>query len=388
MSISTLNLRQLADEELLSHCAKLARSQQRVTAQLVAHIREVDVRRLYLSQAYSSMFGYCVGELHLSEASAYNHIHAARLARRFPSILTMLHRGELHLSAVKLVSAHLNEQNHAELLSAAKHKSKRQIEKWLAEKFPKPMVSTKIRKLPMPRTSPTSPGAQSESLAPGRACRPSRTPLSTVSKPIRRDRYKVEFTASAQLHEKLQRAADLLGHKVNDGHIPDVIEAALDVLIARVENQKFGVTKKPRAVGNKPEGKGRAYATGVMADAKPEFEANSKAKPKGSRKNVRPRTVPRTVPRAVRRRVYERDGAQCTFTSPRGRRCTERCALEFHHIVPHARGGDSSEENITLRCRLHNQHAALSDFGHEHMGQWLPGIEMAQTHTKQPTNSA
>jgi len=36
--------------------------------------------------------------------------------------------------------------------------------------------------------------------------------------------------------------------------------------------------------------------------------------------------------------------------------------LEFHHVVPYARGGQATVENITLRCRAHNQYEAILDF--------------------------
>ncbi len=46
-----------------------------------------------------------------------------------------------------------------------------------------------------------------------------------------------------------------------------------------------------------------------------------------------------------------------------GRRCTERAFLEFHHIRPYALGGPTSAENISLRCRRHNQYEAELVFG-------------------------
>jgi hypothetical protein len=71
----------------------------------------------------------------------------------------------------------------------------------------------------------------------------------------------------------------------------------------------------------------------------------------------------RLVPAAVRRRVWERDGGQCAFVSASGHRCTERGRLEFHHVVPYAKGGDATVENIQLRCRCHNGYEAERDFG-------------------------
>jgi 5-methylcytosine-specific restriction endonuclease McrA len=71
----------------------------------------------------------------------------------------------------------------------------------------------------------------------------------------------------------------------------------------------------------------------------------------------------RNIPSEVQRGVGERDGDQCAFVSKDGRRCTERTFLEFHHIVPYALGGKATIENISLRCRRHNQYEAELVFG-------------------------
>jgi len=65
----------------------------------------------------------------------------------------------------------------------------------------------------------------------------------------------------------------------------------------------------------------------------------------------------------VRRSAWRDDGGQCAFVSKDGRRCTERAFLEFHHIRPYALGGPTSPENISLRCRRHNQYEAERVFG-------------------------
>jgi len=72
------------------------------------------------------------------------------------------------------------------------------------------------------------------------------------------------------------------------------------------------------------------------------------------------------IPAAVRRQVAERDGLQCTYIGPDGRRC-ERRDVELHHLTPFARGGAHSVEQITLRCRAHNAFQAELDYGREHI---------------------
>src|SRR3970040_1359697 len=97
-SVSSYTLSHLADPTLLRALAALVAKDRATTAALLAHLAEVDARRLYLPAAYPSMYAYCVHALGLSEDAAFKRIHAARTARRFPA----LDQGRLHLSAVIL----------------------------------------------------------------------------------------------------------------------------------------------------------------------------------------------------------------------------------------------------------------------------------------------
>ena len=53
-----------------------------------------------------------------------------------------------------------------------------------------------------------------------------------------------------------------------------------------------------------------------------------------------------------------RDGRRCTFVSESGRRCSACRRLDFDHIVPLARGGEATADNLRLLCPAHNQHEA------------------------------
>src|SRR3989304_616116 len=96
----------LSNQELIAALPLLVRRESQAIAELVAHLAEVDGRRLYRDQAFPSMHQYCVDSLHLCEGAAYKRITAARTARRFPIILEMLADGRLHLSAVCLLASH------------------------------------------------------------------------------------------------------------------------------------------------------------------------------------------------------------------------------------------------------------------------------------------
>jgi hypothetical protein len=77
----------------------------------------------------------------------------------------------------------------------------------------------------------------------------------------------------------------------------------------------------------------------------------------------------------VRREVFERDAARCSFVDGAGQRCRETHALELHHLLVFARGGEHQSSNLTLRCRAHNALAAEQDFGRELVEQTRPQHE-------------
>ena len=112
MTNSPRRLTDLSDGELLLEVKRLAAHERASTAQLIASIAELDARRLYLGQGYSSLFTYCTQCLHLSEHAAYGRIEAARAARRWPIILELLSEGAVTLTTVCLLASHLTNENH------------------------------------------------------------------------------------------------------------------------------------------------------------------------------------------------------------------------------------------------------------------------------------
>lgn len=122
----------LSDAELLNEVKRLTADQRQATARLICALGELDARRLYLGEGYSSLFTYCTQVLHLSEHAAYLRIEAARAARKWPGILGLLASGALHLTAIGLLAPHLTADNHERVLGAARHRTKREIEEIVA----------------------------------------------------------------------------------------------------------------------------------------------------------------------------------------------------------------------------------------------------------------
>jgi 5-methylcytosine-specific restriction endonuclease McrA len=417
---SELALHSIPDDELLRRLHELAAQSRRVEADLVAHIGEVDERKLYARSAFPSMFVYCMQALHLSEAEAYRRITVARAARKHAVLLAMLRDGRIHVSGLVLLVPVLTPENRDAVLERATHKSKRQIEQLVAELAPKPDVPSAMWKLPGPRPAPPSgavdggdqrfcripglipgtrgardmvlavpqwqgqgtisvdpspeggelvtgagaisalelvpgtvaasraselvPGTVAAStapeLVPGRVgSLASAASRRAVVEPLSPGRYRVQFTASAELRDQLERLAALMRSEVPDGDIAAIIQRAVAEKLVRLEARRFAKTAAPRNAAPRKATPRKAVSPGNSSGPS------------------------RHIPAAVRRAVRARDGDRCRFVDEQGRRCCERHRLEFHHRRPYGMGGDHSPENISLLCPAHNRYVAELDYG-------------------------
>ena len=315
-----MNLTDLSNEEVLSGLYALVGQGRILLARLLAYLSEVEERRLDLQAACSSLFDYCVRRLGMSDDEACRRVTASRIARRYPLALEMIERGDLHLTTLLLLRERLTNDNHEDLLRAAARKTKAQVQELLAARFPRPDAPSLIRTLPdvttpLPAMSAHSPEAKAHRV-----------------EPLAPERYKVQFTATKDLKEKLEHATNLMRHANPSGDISVVVERALDLLIDELEKRRLGKANRPAAS-------------------------------RATNENTRPGYVTR----AVRREVFERDGAQCTFVDERGRRCESRTVLELDHLQARALGGTDTVTNLAVRCAAHNGLAAERDFGRHHI---------------------
>ncbi len=293
------SLSRLADDELLRQVDSVIATQRQQLARLLLLLGELEERRLHLSRGYSSLFDFCTTALRFSEGEAFRRIAAARLARRFPEVLGQVARGEIHLTGLVLLRDHLTDDNHAELLAAARHRSKRGLQELLAARFPRPDVKCSVRKLAAPaavaettaRTPETSsapgvlrtsPGALAKTSARSSETDASPTPGSSSTSEVPSDpqggvgedhgrrqphplpprptpalieplspaRYRVQLTAPQAFMDKLDRVRALLAHSCPQGDLAIILERALDALLVDLERSRrarVSTTKKPRS---------------------------------------------------------------------------------------------------------------------------------------------
>jgi HNH endonuclease len=366
----------ISDQQLRSGLTTLLASGCRTEARIIAHIAEIEERKLHLRDGSSSLFEHCVKRLGLSESEAFHRITAARVARQFPVVFTMIEGREIHLSAVCLLRDYLTADNHRDLLAEASHKTKSQVQELLARRFPRPDVNSYVRKLPEPSRGNRNASNPAQSQAPltvpasaqpsalsAPITAPETTQLRAHSthsalqppprariEPTSEARYRIQLNASSSLKEKLEVFQGLVSHSIPNGDVAAIVERALDLAIEQMQKQRFAKADKPRRTS-------------------------------GARQlNVRRRAKGREhIPNAVQRKVATRDELRCTFVSEEGCRCSARAFLQLHHEEPWARGGEPSVENLRLLCASHNRLLAERDFGAAHVTQRIAESRRAKS---------
>jgi hypothetical protein len=387
-------LHALSDNELDGGLRSLLSQSRGVEARIVAHLAEMDARRTH-SKAGISLFAYCLGQLGLSEMEAFYRITAARLARKFPMIFELLETGRIHLTGLCLLRRHLTPSNHRELLELASGNSKRQIERMLAQRFPRADVPDRLQKI----------------------------------EPLSADRYRLELTISELMKQKLELALDLTAHSNPERHLEPLLERALDLLIERVQGRRFGAPAVPRRrastaaealrehaetrrVESPQAQSSRSQAESVRAESpgesshvragSPQAEPShvessydkasksessqaesSQAEPAIQRipttaaamasaasrpletESAKPARTRAHIKHDARREVVKRDGSCCSFVAEDGTRCGSRAFLQLHHEKAWANGGSDDADNLRLLCAAHNRLLAEQEFGKE-----------------------
>jgi len=328
-----------------NHLAALLRNEQSAMADFLLDLADFDRHRLWRELGHASLFSYLRRELRLSAGAAQYRKTATELIQRFSEVEAALRDGRLCLSTVIEVAKVLTTENRQEVLPRFFGLSRREAEALAAsirpaEVVPRRAVVTAIRPAAAAVVAEVPRAATATQGTPALAFRPAETPpgvpsgtLPPVAAPPPRDRAKpldgtvsrLHVTVSRRFLAKLEAAKDALSHAKPGATEEEILEAGLDLLLAKHAKRK-GIVEKPR-------------------ETPPPSQSDA-------------------VPAHVKRAVWSRAGGRCEWRFDSGEVCGSTHQLEFdHHPVPRARGGLPTIENIRVACRAHNHLAARRFFG-------------------------
>jgi 5-methylcytosine-specific restriction endonuclease McrA len=384
------------------HSARLADllSRERVAmAAFLLALADFDRHRFWEALGYASLFNYLHRELGLSNGAAAQRKAAAELLQRLPQAIEPLRDGRLCLSSVFEVARVVTPENCAAVLPRFFHLSAREAREVSAELSPRvdpprrDVVTTAggaARDLTQRRClTSDQPGAVAQTVllvAPSATAMASATPAATLNptaatnptpspaskpaatstptststpaapwprtgtptqalrddiEPLTADDHRLHFNVSRRFLDKLKAARAGLAHSCPSASTEQVLEAALDLLLAQQAKRK-GLVERPR--------------------------------------KLPPPSKTDQIPANVRRAVWLRDQGRCTWPLDSGGCCGSTHCLQFDHIVPKARGGKPTIENVRLLCAHHNRLAARLAFGDRWMDRFTRGLAHEAPH--------
>ena len=358
------NMNHLSHSELVAAIQKNSNEEKKALVLFLAYGAEALRRKIYREQAKSSLYSWFTETFRLSETVSCRRIAVIRAMVRVPEsqtvILESIAEGHLNVDGMALLARHFTAANHVRLIQEAQGKSRRDIEFMLALRFPgsaKLSKSDHIRPVVVPisygshvdtrdkkEESPIQLDLLLNSFAGGEASQLDDAPISIGME--------IRTTLEGSEIDDLRRLQELMPGK----SLKNIIAAAL----RHYRNKKdLGQSmRKSKDRENPPS-------------------SSSKVVPScgnGGSDRARP-----YIPASIRRKIYRRDNGRCCYISDLGERCSERGFLEFDHIIPHARGGETSERNLRLLCRSHNDLSAEYEFGESYISRKKKNFKLGRS---------
>lgn len=339
-----MSIRSLSDDRILSRTRRLVRYERIFTVRVLSHLNEIEERRLHLDLGYRSMLDFCVRALGYARSSAGRRITAARCMKRFPEVRAMLEANEANVVTVACVAGVLTAENKDELLGRIRGRTQEEVEAVAASHRPGEVVRDRVREVfvPVSRIEATLPALSLSAAASASAPAPEQSHCGTEYKdsspkageqpvqPEFESRLVLKFSVSKPFMGKLRRFRSLAWHRLPaNATMEQVFELLLDNALERNDPALRHGRRGERE-------KGKKETTPVVRAAHTESNL-------------------RRIPAQMRDAVFVRDQGKCTFVGRTGNRCGSTDALQIDHIVPVARGGAASMDNLRLLCGYHNR---------------------------------
>ena len=319
------DLKKLTDDELTKSLTAAAAHERRATIDVIEHIREFMIRRLYLEQGCTSLFAYLTTHLHFSEATAQNRIDAARMLDQTPEIAEKISSGAITLTQISVVAQALRQKRRdqkAEGVKLTSEGAQSQIES---------LLSTEATTSPMSLFAAIE-GLDSKNSAVLVAKALDIKPMTHEKvRPQQDESVRLEITLSNEEWSVLRQARDLLSHRNPNASMSDVIAEVTRYFVRREDPR---LTKPKRRT---MENNLSTRATTLTSD--PRLKQFKRV----------------AIPAATRRLIFARDQKCQWIHNASGEKCGSTFLLQIDHRVSVCAGGSNEPENLQLLCANHNR---------------------------------
>ncbi|MBU8920823.1 MAG: HNH endonuclease [Bacteroidales bacterium] len=414
-----ITIKRLTNGQLIRKIEDIDARERKLTLSSLLHLAELDRRRLYLNQGYTSCFAFCVRHLDYSEAAAIRRINAARCIRNFPHVAQLFGTRRISVTTISKIHGIITKKNCDELLMDIEGKTSNEINVIVSRFNPVERIHDKVRPVfvlaAVPDEAVTSnnhidsdtSGKLFTAACGGKGTDLSKEPISSVKNDssnchpahssvdessnnreglktlTRKLKYKLEFGIDPDLMSKIEKVKKLLSTKYPgnlgfetlfeelideylERHCPEARKNRRD---KRIENRKKKIDKQIRSKKQNKSTKKKEPKTKKKSKSKknsinnPQItnqkETNQKdpcvCETKKENSVSQEAASSRHIPAHLHDEVFIRDGGKCTYIAPDGHRCNSGWNLHIDHIVPFSLGGLNSPDNLRLLCGGHNR---------------------------------
>ncbi|MEK2690489.1 HNH endonuclease [Bdellovibrio sp. GT3] len=305
-----MNIHTLSDVEVESRLKYLSQKERELLHLVLAHIKEVEIRRIFLQRGYPTMYEYLTKELRYSGSAAMRRLEAARVLGEIPSVARKIHEGSVNLSQL------------SELARAVKEKGKEGIE-----------ISTQQKSEIIEKISGKSTLETQREIAEGLQIK--------LKKPeqvrMQRDEsVHVSLTFSRNQHETVMQAKDKAAHLLQDNNKDHSLSSFFEIL-----SRSYIVGKMKLAVVRSNE---RDHSHNPVESS--DTSATVSASSIGTSKTITPR---------LRSLILARDQSCQYIDKQTGKKCGSTYGLEVDHRQAQWAGGGHALTNLQALCAAHNK---------------------------------
>jgi len=378
-------------QDITTRAQAIHSQERRITLQSVQIVLELDASRAWFHMGITvEQLAIHVG---LSPSQYYKRLKAGTILKHYPLALKAFENGETQISHIAMIGNRITPANAEVILEGIKHKSKREVEDFLARVSPNGLlrnhevivektfrmtesqaalfdrvlaVAACRGKVPsnvegLLRASETylnayDPMRKAERAAQREEMRALKRQTNSNSKTSTEAEAEAEAGAEAQeilYDSRQQNSSETQKIEINLewDEFKDQVSDSINEDLNR--EGLFAGGEANYIVANEP---GENYGPEELKELSPleRIQALYRNKRRDPRRPIRS---------SVRNRVWLRDGGTCTYVHGNGGRCKQTSMLEIDHCVMVCRGGTNEESNLVLRCRFHNQFMAEQELG-------------------------
>lgn len=331
------NIKKLSDKNLLAQTDLLALEHRKNSVLLLRHLREIEVRRLFVDLGFTSMHKYCIQSLKFSEGETQRRLTSAGLLTELPEIEEKIEAGHLNVTNLSKIQSFIKQEKAAsynlskgeklELITEMQNKSTREVEKELVIMSHQPALLAERFQ-----------GSNASNLL--------KTSMLSIDADQDEEFLKFETHLSKEHQDLLAEFKNLYAHELKGHNNGDVLVFLLEKAV-QYKKKQFGLADKAKSLPKK---------------VKPANKSTNAAPPPLAPK-VKRTPYRKYISVYTKRKIWQRAQACCEYHDHKTqKRCTSKFALELDHVQSLALGGSDEIQNLRLLCWVHNSRRAVKTF--------------------------